>query len=79
VWTYVYISAELRLLLHHPNEKLPTFSGEVGFGRRERGNANALNILGWILLRLQNVSIPNFLFFTTECTEHTESLLMFSL
>jgi len=40
VWTYVCISASSRLLFHHPNEKLPTFSGEVGFGRRERGNAN---------------------------------------
>src|SRR5690606_22584166 len=45
---------------HHPNKKLPTFSEEVGFGRRLRGNANGLNILGWIVLRLQNVSIANF-------------------
>jgi len=40
VWTYICISADLRLLFHHPNEKLPAFSGEVGFGRRARGNAN---------------------------------------
>ena len=57
MWTYVRISAGLRLLFHHPNEKLPTFSKEVGFGRRLRGNAKVLNILGWILLRLQNVSM----------------------
>src|SRR5271157_1037224 len=32
---------------------------EVGSGRRERGNANRLNILGGILLPIQDVSIPN--------------------
>jgi hypothetical protein len=40
VWTYLCISTGLRLLLNHPNEKLPTFFEEVGFGRRLRGNAN---------------------------------------
>ena len=50
MWTYVRISAYLRLLFRHPNEKLPAFSEEVGFGRRLRGNANWLYILGGILL-----------------------------
>jgi hypothetical protein len=40
VWTYLCISAGLHLLIGHPNEKLPTFFEEVGFGRRLRGNAN---------------------------------------
>jgi len=57
VWTYVYISAYLRLLLHHPNEKLPAFSEEVGFGRRVRGNTKTGYILGDILLEKQNVSM----------------------
>ena len=39
LWTYVRISAYLRLRLHHPDKELLTFSGEVGFGRRLRGNA----------------------------------------
>jgi hypothetical protein len=46
---YVCVSARLRFLLCHPNEKLPAFSEEVGFGRRERGDANELYILGGIL------------------------------
>ena len=46
----VCISTYLRYLLRRPNEKLPTFSEEVGFGRRLRGNANREYILGGILL-----------------------------
>src|SRR6266516_1596050 len=38
-------------------QKVPNLLRRSGCGRRERGDANALNILGWILLRLQNVSI----------------------
>jgi hypothetical protein len=37
-------------MFRRPNEKLPTFSEEVGFGRRLRGNANDEYILGGILL-----------------------------
>jgi hypothetical protein len=48
-------------LIPSSKQKAPNLLGEVGFGRRVRGNANGLNILGWILLRLQNVSIPNLL------------------
>ena len=54
---YVCVSARLRLLLCHPNEKLPTFSEEVGLGRRERGDANELYILGDILPPLKNMSM----------------------
>jgi hypothetical protein len=57
VWTYRCISAGLRLPFHHPNEKLPTFSGEVGFGRRLRGNANEWGILCGILLEKENESM----------------------
>ena len=54
---YVCVSARLCLLLCHPNEKLPTFSEEVGLGRRERGNANRLYILGGILPFMMNMSM----------------------
>ena len=54
---YVCVSARLRSLFCHPNEKLPTFSEGVGFGRRERGKANELYILGGILLRIKNMSM----------------------
>ena len=57
VWTWVCISAYLRLLLHHPDEKLPTFPKEVGFGRRLRGDPKSGSILGGILLDIQNVSM----------------------
>jgi len=57
VWTYRDISADLRLPFRHPNEKLPTFSGEVGCGRRLRGNANGEYILGGILLEKQQESM----------------------
>jgi hypothetical protein len=56
VWTYVGIST-LRLPFPHPNEKLPTFSKEVGFGRRLRGNANGVYILGGILLEKRHESM----------------------
>jgi hypothetical protein len=36
----VRISSCLRLRRHHPDKELLTFSTEVGFGRRLRGNAN---------------------------------------
>jgi len=45
------------LLFHHPNKKDPTFSKEVGFGRRVRGNANAVNILGGILIEKRDVTM----------------------
>ena len=54
---YVCVSARLRFLLRHPNEKLPAFSEEVGFGRRERGDANELYILGGILPLTINMSM----------------------
>jgi hypothetical protein len=54
---YVFVSARLRLLLRHPNERLPTFSEEVGFGRRERGDINELYILGGILPLTSNMSM----------------------
>ena len=37
--------------------KAPNLLREVGFGRRVRGRANGLNILGGILLEKQNVSM----------------------
>jgi len=43
------LAISAHLLIHHPNKKNPTFSEEVGFGRRVRGNANKLYILGGIL------------------------------
>ena len=54
---YVCVSARLRSLFCHPNERLPTFSEEVGFGRRERGKANELYILGGILPLTRNMSM----------------------
>lgn len=57
--TYTCVSARLSLLLRHPNEKLPAFSEEVGLGRRERGEANELYILGGILPLTKNMSMEN--------------------
>jgi hypothetical protein len=37
------------VLFHHPTKR-PTFSNNVGFGRRVRGNTNFIYILGAILL-----------------------------
>ena len=62
----VCVNARLRFLLCHPNEKLPAFSEEVGFGRRERGNANELYILGSILPLTTNMSM---ILMVPICTE----------
>jgi hypothetical protein len=53
----LYLAISAHLLFHHPNKKDPTFSEEVGFGRRVRGNATRLYILGGILPEKLYVSI----------------------
>jgi hypothetical protein len=47
-----YLPVRVALVIRHPNKKNPTFSKEVGFGRRVRGNAITVNILGGILLEM---------------------------
>src|SRR5438093_11717222 len=44
-------------LIPSSSKRFPNLLVRSGCGRRERGDANGLNILGWIVLRLQNVSI----------------------
>ena len=48
-------------------QKNPNFLWEVGFGRRVRGSANGLNILGGILPSARNMSIANFHCFCSVC------------
>jgi hypothetical protein len=55
--TYTCVLFHAASAIHHPNKKDPTFSKEVGFGRRVRGNAIAVNILGGILLEMRNESM----------------------
>jgi len=45
-----------RTLFHHPTKR-PTFSNDVGFGRRGRGNTSTRYILGAILLPTYNASM----------------------